>query len=70
VYEKSWTVERRWTHARWVWRATSEREALDGYAYCRRTLRRGSLHVIDPRGRVVVWCKASDVVALVRTQPA
>jgi hypothetical protein len=61
---KEWTVERRDSRGLYVWCASSREEALDGFDYFSRRLPRGTLHLLDPDGRVVMWCKASYVVGI------
>jgi hypothetical protein len=56
-----WRVERRWVHETRSFETSKAREAWDVFHVLTWKIRRGTLHLINPQGREVIWCKASDV---------
>jgi hypothetical protein len=62
--EGRWRVERRHRGGVWEWLADSRALAWEGFFYFQRQFRHGTLHLIDPRDKVIAWCKASDRAAV------
>jgi hypothetical protein len=56
----TWRVERRWTRRVWFATFSDPQMAWDAFHYYSETVKRGSLHLFDDRGRRVIWCKAGD----------